>query len=261
MTTENHRDLLGPGDPAPVGVLNSAGRSPFLLIGDHAGIAIPRALGTLGLGLTDLERHIACDIGVRGLGGMLAERLDAVFVHQLYSRLVIDCNRDPGSGEAMPSCSDGTAIPANRALGEREKAERIRAIHAPYQEAIAEEIAARTAAGRRTVLISLHSFTPKMAGQERPWEIGVLYDGGNTAFARALLEVLRGRKEIVVGDNQPYVMDATDHTVPRHAYAAGLPYAELEIRQDLIADTASQARFSEQLAVLLTEALQRHAES
>ena len=33
-------------------------------------------------------------------------------------------------------------------------------------------------------------------------------------------------------------MDAPDYSVPRHAYAAGLPYAEIEVRQDLLADAA-----------------------
>jgi predicted N-formylglutamate amidohydrolase len=34
-------------------------------------------LDALGLGDADLGRHIACDIGVRRLGAVLAERLDA----------------------------------------------------------------------------------------------------------------------------------------------------------------------------------------
>jgi len=46
------RRLLGDGDPSPVTVINPAGRSPFLLIGDHARNAIPTALGTMGLTTT-----------------------------------------------------------------------------------------------------------------------------------------------------------------------------------------------------------------
>jgi predicted N-formylglutamate amidohydrolase len=258
VTTENHRELLGPGDPAPVGLVNSAGRSPFLLIGDHAGIAIPRALGTLGLRAEDLGRHIACDIGVLGLGERLAGRLDAAFIHQLYSRLVVDCNRDPNSAEAMPACSDGTEITGNRHLTAKEREERVRAIHAPYQKAIAEHIAQR--AGMRTILVSLHSFTPAMGGQGRPWSIGVLYDGGDTSFARTLLGVLREHDDSVIGDNQPYVMDATDHSVPRHAYGARLPYAELEIRQDLIDSPEGGEDMSARIAGVLLEAGDRLAE-
>src|ERR1700761_6804871 len=89
------RRLLGDGDPSPVTVINPVGRSPFLLIGDHAGNAIPTALGLMGLSDHDRRRHIAWDIGTAQLGGELARTLDATFIHQHYSRLVIDCNRAP----------------------------------------------------------------------------------------------------------------------------------------------------------------------
>ncbi|HEY0269546.1 MAG TPA: N-formylglutamate amidohydrolase [Sphingomonas sp.] len=235
-------------------VINPHGRSPFLLLGDHAGNAIPGALGTLGLDDADQARHIAWDIGVGALGARLAVLLDAVFVRQTYSRLVIDCNRDPASAEAIPETSDGTAIPGNAGLGAAARGARVAAIHAPYQAAIAAEIARRTAAGQGTVLVSLHSFTPVMAGVARPWAIGVLHDGGNDGFALRLLARLRARAGLIAADNEPYRMDATDHTVPRHAFAAGLAYAELEIRQDLLAGEDDVARWGALLAEALPEA-------
>lgn len=246
--------LLGPREAPAVAVINPAGRSPFLLLGDHAGNAIPRALGALGVGAADRVRHVAWDIGVGALGAALAGRLDAVFVRQTYSRLVIDCNRDPRAADAIPETSDGTAIPGNFGIGAADRAARIADIHEPYQRAIAAEIARRAAAGQGTVLVSLHSFTPVMAGVKRPWEIGVLHGGGDEGFARHLLDRLRGRRGLVVGDNQPYRMDATDHTVPRHAFAAGWAYAELEIRQDLLSDTESIAGWTEMLAEVLSVA-------
>lgn len=185
--------LLGPRDIAPVIRFNPLGRSPFLLVGDHAGVAIPVALGTLGLGSADLDRHIASDIGVRGLGESLAIALDAVFIHQAYSRLVIDCNRDPTSAEAVTRVSDGTEIPGNQNVTEKARRGRIAAIHAPYQAAIAAEIKQRTRAGGRLVLVSLHSFTPVMAGTSRPWDVSMLHDGANDRFAKALLHELRAR--------------------------------------------------------------------
>ncbi|MDO9487400.1 MAG: N-formylglutamate amidohydrolase, partial [Sphingomonadaceae bacterium] len=231
----------GPEDPAPVALFNPHGRAPFLLLGDHAGIAIPARLGNLGLGAADLARHIAWDIGVRGLGEALAARLDAVFLHQLYSRLVVDCNRAPHASDAMPERSDGTDIPGNVGLSAAERTARVSAIHAPYQAAIATEIAGRT---DPPILVSLHSFTPVMAGKPRPWEIGILHDGGDARFARAMLDVLRARGDLSVGDNEPYRMDLIDYTVPLHAYPAGLRYAEIEIRQDLIGDAAGQQRWA-----------------
>lgn len=240
--------MLGAVDPPAVRVTNPGGRSSFLLLGDHAGNAVPAALGSLGLGAADLARHIGWDIGVAGLGRLLAERLDATFVEQRYSRLVVDCNRAPEREDAMAAQSDGTVVPGNGMLDAEAREARLAAIHRPYHAVIAEHLAARDVAGRETILIALHSFTPVMAGDARPWDVGVLHDGREDSFALAVLERLRAEPGLVVGDNQPYHMDETDYTVPTHAYAARRPYVEMEVRQDHLADAAGQARWAEILA-------------
>ena len=247
--------LLGSSDLPTVTVLNPEGGSPFLLLGDHAGNAIPAALGDLGLDAAERTRHIAWDIGVAGLGQALATRLDATFVRQTWSRLVIDCNRDPARPDAIPAVSDGTVIPGNANLSDADRAARVAEVHEPYQAAIAARIAERTAAGRETVVVSLHSFTPRMNDFDRPWQAGVLHDGHEDGFALRLLAVMRTEPGLTIGDNEPYRMNTVDHTIPRHAFAAGLSYAELEIRQDLLADEAGQAAWAERLARWLGAAL------
>jgi predicted N-formylglutamate amidohydrolase len=242
------RQLLAADDPPPVSIFNEAGASPFLLIGDHAGNVIPSALGTLGLPEEERVRHIAWDIGIAGLGRALASMLDAPFISQTYSRLVIDCNRAPDAADAIPAISDRTAIPANADLSAAERARRVAAIHAPYQAAIAAELARRDEAGRATTVIALHSFTPAMGGIARPWEIGVLHSDGDNRFALAVLAQLRGRAGLTVGDNEPYAMDQIDYTIPRHAFAARRPYVEIEIRQDLLAERSQQTEWAQLLA-------------
>ena len=107
--------LLDPDEPDPVAVQNPNGASEILLISDHAGRRIPRRLGTLGLGDADLERHIAWDIGIRDVTTQIADKLGATYIYQRYSRLVIDCNRRPGSSQSiMRAISDGTEVPGNR---------------------------------------------------------------------------------------------------------------------------------------------------
>lgn len=239
--------LLGPDDPAPFGLFNAEGTSPFLIIGDHAGAALPRALEGLGLAPGDLERHIAIDIGVFGLGRALARLLDAQFLHQAYSRLVIDCNRDPGRADAIPEVSDGIRIPGNERLTGDGRTARTAAIHAPYHAAIAATLDARRAAGHRTILLSMHSFTPEMDGQVRPWEVGILHWLGQAGFAHALRDALAEQGTMNVGDNVPYAMDETDYTVPFHAFARDLPYAELEVRQNLIGDEPGQEAWANRL--------------
>ena len=248
--------LLTADDPAPIRIFNPAGRSPFLLTGDHAGIAFPARLADMGISPGDRARHIACDIGVRETGLLLAERLDATFIHQSYSRLVIDCNRHPGAPDAMPAMSDGTMIPANRDLSPTDAAERLRAIHTPYHAAIAAAIDRRTAGGQPTIFVALHSFTPVMAGQRRPWDVGILHDRGEPAFAKAVLAAMTGQGGYVAADNEPYHMDDTDYSVPHHAYGRGLAYVEVEFRQDHLAAPGGPALWADRFARALIAAAQ-----
>lgn len=209
-------------------------------------------LQKLGLSDAELSRHIGWDIGIRALGARLSERLDATFIHQTVSRLVIDCNRDPARADAMPGVSDGTSIPGNQALTEADRAWRVNGVHAPYHAAIAAELGRR--AGRPTILVALHSFTPAMNGQLRPWHCGILHDGGDTRFSLQLLDRLRRTEGLCVGDNEPYAMNAIDYTIPHHAYPASLPYAEIEVRQDLLEDETGLNRWCDILAEVLEDA-------
>lgn len=245
--------LLAPEDPSPVVVENAGGHSPILLVADHAGRVVPKRLGDLGVSAADMERHIAWDIGAAGLGRALAARLDAVFIRQVYSRLVIDCNRDPSRADAMPKISDGAVISANMDLSAEARAARTRAIFRPYHDRIAAELDARD--DRRTVIVAIHSFTPVMAGAARPWKFGVLYLDA-PPYSKAVLASLRAMlPSSEVGDNEPYAMDGVDFTIPYHAVARGLDYAEIETRQDLIADEAGQERVADLLAGVLRDAL------
>lgn len=125
---------------------------------------------------------------------------------------------------------------------------RVGMIHRPYHAAMANLIAARTDAGRETILLSLHSFTPVLNGDVRPWDVGILHWRGRADFALSMLDQLQTMGGIVVGDNEPYAMDATDYTVPFHAFPNALRYAEIEVRQDLIADIEGQALWAERIA-------------
>ena len=247
--------MLGHGDPTVVNVAQLGGASPILLIGDHAGRAIPQRLGDLGVAPADLARHIAVDIGVAGMGTALAPLIDAPFVHQAYSRLVIDCNRRPGAPDRAPEVSDGTPIPANVGLNAEALAQRVDEIYQPYQDAIAAELDARATTGRTSLLVSLHSFTPMMQGLARPWKVGVLHRNDSALSTRMLALLREALGEAAVGDNQPYAMDPVDNTVPLHADPRGLDYLELEVRQDLIADAAGQRWAADLLAALLSQAI------
>lgn len=228
-------------------VNNLGGLSPLLLLGDHAGRAIPTSLGHLGLTSEQLERHIAWDIGVAGLGLALAKRLDAVFINQRYSRLVIDCNRDVAADDCIAAKSDGVTVLGNLLLTPEARAARVTEIYSPYHARIAAELNERRARRQPTILLSLHSFTPIMNGLHRPWRFGVLHRN-DSAFSLAMLNALRARWPGEVGDNQPYAMDGADFTIPFHADANGLDYMELEVRQNLLSSAAAQEEIGKDLA-------------
>jgi predicted N-formylglutamate amidohydrolase len=249
--------LLDPDEPAPVVAVNETGPSVFFLTCDHGGRAFPRRLGRLGLAEPDTWRHIAWDIGIAEVSHRLSGLLDAPLVAQTYSRLVIDCNRDPKVPSSIAELSEDTPIPGNIGLGEAERQARQDAIFRPYHERIAAALDHREAAGHATALVALHSFTPVFKGVSRPWQIGVLFNRDDR-LARPLIELLRADGDLVMGENEPYrVTDLTDYTVPVHAERRGLPYVELELRQDLLAEPAGQGEWALRLARLLPAAWDR----
>jgi predicted N-formylglutamate amidohydrolase len=248
--------LLAADEPAPVTVRNENGQSPFLIVADHAGKVMPRALDRLGLPETECERHIAWDIGIAAVCRLMADTLDATLVEQNYSRLVIDCNRRPGSQTSIPDISELTPVPGNAGVSAGRKAARVREIFWPYHDRIETELDRRRLAGRPTALIAMHSFTPVFKRVVRPWHAGVLYNR-DPRFAHLLIALLKRKEGFVVGDNEPYsVTDASDYTIPVHGERRGLHHVAIEVRQDLIADNKGQRAWGRLLARLLPRAYQ-----
>ena len=246
------QDLLDSDEPNPVRVLRPDGASPLFLTADHAGRAIPRRLRQLGVPDTEMDRHIAWDIGIAGVTEHLSALLDATAVLQTYSRLAIDCNRDPAWPSAMPEVSEYTPIPGNVGLTEADRAARVAAIFTPYHDRIRALLDAR--AGRRTVFVAMHSFTPSFKGERRDMHVGVLFNR-DVRLANVMLDLLRREGDLIVGANEPYaITDDSDYSVPTHAARRGLLHVEIEIRQDLIADPKGQRAWTERFARLLVAA-------
>jgi predicted N-formylglutamate amidohydrolase len=249
--------LLAADEPPPFTVDNETGTSPFLIVADHAGKHFPRRLEQLGVSDAECERHIAWDIGIGAVCRLLGQALDAVVIRQNYSRLVIDCNRTPGSETSIADLSELTAVPGNIGLSECDKLARVREIFQPYHDRIADELDRRRKAGRSTALISVHSFTPVYKTVTRPWHVGVLYNR-DRRFAQILMELLHREDGLVVGDNEPYsVTDASDYTIPVHGEQRDLHHVAIEIRQDLITDDAGQRTWAALFARLLPRAYQQ----
>jgi predicted N-formylglutamate amidohydrolase len=247
--------LLTDNDPPPFRVLRDTAPSDFFLTGDHAGRAIPNALGDLGIPPSEMDRHIAWDIGIANVTTRLSAQLDATAILQAYSRLVIDCNRNPAWATAIPEISEYTPIPGNTGLTDAQKQARVAEIFTPYHDKIAALLDARAA--RRTIYVAMHSFTPSFKGETRAMQVGVLFNK-DVRLARIMLDLLRQEGDIVIGENAPYaITDLSDYSVPTHAEKRGLNYLEIEIRQDLIATGEGQAAWADRFARLLPLARER----
>ena len=254
---DSSEKLLRPHDPGPVGEERLEARAPFLLIADHAGNAVPEKLGDLGIPAEDLNRHIGIDIGIHGTSQRLSALLNAPYIFQRYSRLVIDCNRPPGHPTSIAPLSDGTRVPANLDLSPAKALMREQEIFWPYQRAIARQIARMRLSGTAPVVIAMHSFTPRHGDYPapRPWEIGVLFNRDDR-LARPLISLLKAEGDLTVGINEPYAVDDSgDYAVPVHCEKGGLLHVELEIRQDLIGTEEGQAAWASRLSRLLPQAL------
>jgi len=244
------KTVLMDADPDPV-ERHVADGSRVILTCDHASNRVPRRLARLGLSDEVLARHIGWDIGAAAVTRRLVPALGAAAVLASYSRLVIDCNRDPEDPSSIPAASDGVIVPGNRELSAKGRHARRAEIFVPYHAALTQLIEATMARGAVPALISIHSFTPSLGGKARPWHVGILWDGDGR-IASPLLAALRGDAALVVGDNEPYsAQQPAGYTMRHHALDGGLPHVAIEIRQDEIADDTGAAAWAERLATAL----------
>jgi len=248
--------LLGADEPPAVLASRRDGRSAFVIAVDHASRRIPRRLATLGLAESDLERHIAWDIGALAVAQSVSAALDAPLVAQNYSRLVIDCNRRPGEPTSIPTMSESTLIPENLNLPAEQISARRREIFEPYHQHLSALLEERAAAHRHTILIVQHSMTNVFMGVRREMHAAVLYNQ-DRRFAGCLLEALRSEAGLVVGDNEPYSgKQEIGYTLPHHGERRGIPHVEVEIRQDLVQLPSGQAEWSRRMTAALLAAEQ-----
>ena len=247
--------LLAPDDPPPFSVVNEKGRAPLLLLCDHAGKAVPKALGDLGISEADLSRHIGWDIGGLDAAIALSETLDAPLVASGYSRLVIDCNRWPGGEGSTPEVSDDVVLPANRRLTREQVESRAEACFWPYHREVDRLLDGKTADDRRVCLLVVHSFTPVMKGFVRPWHVGVLWND-DPRLPAPLLAELRRDPALVVGDNEPYSARASyEYTLTAHARSRAIPHCSLEVRQDLMGTPEEARAWGQKLAPAIKAAV------
>jgi len=181
-----------------------------------------------------VDEHWGYDIGAYEMANALASELKCVFVHSLYSRLLIDPNRHIVSDTLFRRNGDGQELDLNKDLTYEEEQNRIRKYFIPYYEAL-REISNKV---DFTYIISVHSFTPLYQGETRAMEIGVLYGNDSTEFALKINDGMN-EKGYKSEANKPYDGITTQGTVKALIFAKfptnrkGMTF---EFRNDILSD-------------------------
>lgn len=220
---------------------------------EHAGNEVPDAyahLFTQAGGV--LESHRGYDPGALGVAVRLAALLSAPLLHTLVTRLLVEANRSIANPDLFS--------PFTRGLPERERRRIIERYYLPHRTAVDHTVGALIAAGRRVVHVGVHTFTDDWPGQDRSFEIGLLFDPA-CAWERRLCErwaecIAGVHPAVRVRHNEPY--RGTDDgltTWLRTRYAAET-YAgiEIELRQGAVLAEGPRV-WADRLACSLREAL------
>jgi predicted N-formylglutamate amidohydrolase len=192
------------------------GRSPLLLISVHEGRHIPEKLHDgsgrpLGIGdPSDMDRHIALDLGVGELTTHLAELTDAYVFRVTHSRLVADLNRYHDEVECIAPAADGTEIPLNRLLTKPERALRLDEFYFPVLAALnafVAEVAQRL--GFEPFVISMHSYARIQKENREPKREDLCVFGypefGTSPKLENFVHRLRANNPLlVIGNNRPF---------------------------------------------------------
>ena len=240
-------------------IFNQNCNSKFLLLCDHATNRIPNSVSETNLGLTgsELERHIAYDIGAKETALELATAINAPLIYTDYSRLVIDPNRSKHDPTSIMQIYDGSIIPGNLQLSKAEINYRRKQFYDPYHNAISNFLKDKKKKKSFVCIVSIHSFTPKLNSQDpRPWHIGILWDR-DKRVSDLLLQDLKKNKDICIGENKPYSGNLLGDTLYQHGTSNNIPHVLIEFRNDLINSKFGQKKWTKIISTPLNNCIEK----
>lgn len=200
---------------------------------EHASNRVPRPWRASPSDRALLATHWGYDIGAARVTRAACGALGGWALLSRFSRLLCDPNRSPDDPTLVLAQVDEGTVGFNRrgptALHAAEP--RVARFHVPFHDALD----ATLHRARPRLLLSIHTFTPVFRGERRPMEAGVLFDRHDD-LAERLVQGLRAQG-LCTEANAPYSgKDGLIYSAQRHGLAHDLPYLELELRQDLVAE-------------------------
>ncbi len=178
-----------------------------------------------------LRSHMGWDKHAGRFAVALGEATGSSVFLGSYSRLLVDLNRSEDSGEIWSRYS--------RKLSEREKSRILKTLYRPFRHRVFERIRKLNPSIAHPVLhLSIHSFTPVLRGQKRPYHLGILFDPKSPVeveVARAIKSQVKAHApNLVVAFNKPYLGTEDGHTNSlRKAFGYAYAGIEIELRQNL----------------------------
>ncbi len=223
----------------------------ILFIADHASNYIPSSLKNLGLKDTQLNSHIAYDLGVKELCISLSNLFNSKYIVGEYSRLIIDLNRDISDPTLIPEIVDRKIIKKNLNLSNYDKRKRISEIYNKYHCKIKKAINHNNI----MALISLHSFNPIFKKHKRNIHFGILSNQDRRLSNHIITEMKK--RKLKVGDNEPYKGNLIGDTMYKHGLKNNLHHTLIEVRNDLLSSSTKIHRVSVLLKQVINNSINR----
>lgn len=204
-------------------------KSRWLISCEHGGNIVPPVYAPyFQEAEKTLESHRGYDPGALPLYLLLAEQLADFSYYSQTSRLLVELNRSLHHTNLFSVYT--------RELPVAIKKEIIARYYLPYRELVETKIQEFISSGDRVVHLSIHSFTPVLAGEVRNADIGLLYDPRRKEekmFCHALKKSLNKHwPEARVRMNYPYKGIADGFTTYlRRRFPAHYAGIEFELNQ------------------------------
>lgn len=145
----------------------------MILTCEHATQYIPPEFESLFQGQQAvLNSHRGVDIGASDAAHFIAKKLSVSLTKANVSRLLIDCNRSLRHPKIFSEWTQG--------IETYKKQQLINQYYQPYRQQVIESIKQIIAKEKSVFHLSVHSFTPELAGEIRNCDIGLLYDPKRT---------------------------------------------------------------------------------
>ncbi len=176
--------------------LKSGTDHDLLITCEHGGNEVPAPYRRL-FSERALQSHRGYDAGALTLARDFARAFGAELAYSTVSRLLVELNRSIGHRQLF-----SPSVPPSV------RQDLLKRYYYPYRSKVESNVAETVRRGKRVIHLSCHSFTPRLNGERRRADVGLLFDPrrrGEAELCRAWQRELRqSAPQLRVRRNYPY---------------------------------------------------------